>query len=90
MVAPRLGEEFPEIAIAEEQLEYKTLTASPVLFDDGSLGLITRWAFTVEEKERVARGEDLFLTILTHGLPMQPVILGVGLPEWLNKDPGGQ
>jgi hypothetical protein len=80
MVAPRTG--AVEISIAEEQLEYKPLVAA--MYQNpaygGALTLLTRWRLTEEEKARVAAGEDLYLSVMTFGQPLQPLNLQVG-PE---------
>ena len=85
-VAPRVG--LPEITIAENQLEYATLTGAPVTYEDGTLGMLTRWTFTPEERAAIAAGDDLFLELFTFGGPMQPVALSIGLPKWANPDAG--
>lgn len=43
--------------------------------------VITRWTLTAEERARVAAGEDLYLTIWSHG-PINPVHLSVGVCDW--------
>ena len=80
MKAPRLGDGFPEIQVAEEQHEYLQVTAAPVVFNDGTAGLCTRWAFTEEERAAIARGEDLYVLLL--GTRMQPISMTVGKPGW--------
>lgn len=81
MVSPDVG--VPEIAIAQNQLDYQELTAGVLYFSDGSQGLLTRWRLTDEEKEAIAQGEDLYVTILTFGQPMQPIMLHVSKPDYL-------
>lgn len=78
-VAPRLG--LPEVMMAEEQEEYMTLCVSPIQYEDGSSGVITRWRLDDEDRRRIAAGEDIFLTLLTFGHPMPPVAIQVG-PPW--------
>lgn len=43
--------------------------------------VITRWTFNEEERARVLAGEDLYLTIWSHG-PINPVALTVGVCDW--------
>ena len=58
MVAPRI-EGLEEITIAEDQLEYKTLTAAVFADPDddpdypGARGVLTRWRVTDEERGRL-------------------------------------
>lgn len=87
-VAPRIG--YPEVTLAEEQEEYFALTAAMVPYDDGSIGVCTRWRLTPEERQRVARGEDLCLILLTTDGRPQPVVLSIGDPhERDERDAGG-
>jgi len=43
--------------------------------------VITRWAFTEEERQAIAAGEDIYLSVMPFNHPFQPVSLRVGLPE---------
>jgi hypothetical protein len=84
MISPNVG--LPEITVAEDQHEYLTLTAALVEWDDGSRGILTRWRLTHNEKERVANGEDLYITVLTFGQPLQPIAVVVGEPDYVRKE----
>lgn len=85
-VAPRVG--MPEVTIAANQDEYLELTGAVVTYEDGSVGVVTRWRLSEVEKFAIARGEDLYLTLLTGGGPMQPVCLEVGPPSWaIEREP---
>lgn len=64
------------IDIAAGQAEYRTLP-SVVLVDR----VISRWSFSPEERAAVARGEDLYLSIMTVGAIL-PVDLSVGPYDW--------
>ncbi len=78
MIAPRTGAH--EITLAEEQLEYRPLTAAVYShpdFDNAPV-LLTRWTFTDEERAAIANGEDLYLAVLTFGKPLQPLAPQVG------------
>lgn len=79
-VAPRVGCE--EVTLAAEQEDYHEITAAVVRYEDGSVGMLTRWRLTELEKYAVFRGDDLYLTVLTNGRPVQPVMLEVGPPAW--------
>ncbi|HLT92108.1 MAG TPA: hypothetical protein VKZ85_14335 [Woeseiaceae bacterium] len=79
MIAPRTGAH--EITLAEDQLEYSPLVVA-LYYDheQKSALLLSRWTFTPEERAAIAAGEDLYLGVLTHGQPFQPISLAVG-PE---------
>lgn len=62
-----------EVIYAEHQPEYTPL---PALRNEHTL--VTRWNFSDEERERIAKGEDLFLFIQHFGGAVQPVCLIVG------------
>jgi len=63
--------------IGKHQAEYLDLPAIRT-----PLGhVITRWALTDEERTRLLAGEDLYLTIWSHG-PINPVCLSVGVCDW--------
>lgn len=80
MVAPRTGAE--EITIAEDQAEYLPLTAAVYQTPDGVRILLTRWRFSEEDRARVAAGEDLYLSVMTFGQPLQPLMVQVGPEGW--------
>jgi hypothetical protein len=80
-VAPRVGS-LPEVTIAEDQHQFLTLVGAVTTYKNGS-GMLTRWRLTDEERERVVKGEDLYLELLTFGKPVQPIILSIGVPNHL-------
>ena len=84
-VAPTVG--CPEIQLAEYQPEYETVTAARIVFSDRSIGMMTRWELDDEERERIAAGDDVYLTVYTHGRPMQPVNVEIGHPNWATEGP---
>lgn len=47
--------------------------------------IITRWSPTDEERARIASGEDLYLTIWSHGRPIDPICLSVGVCDWTHS-----
>jgi len=67
-----------EIVLAKDQPQYLPLPAA--VHDDGHR-LVTRWAFTDEERAKIAAGADLYLHTYTFGHPFQPVRLHVGREE---------
>ena len=79
-IAPRVG--CPEIMLAEEQEDYLTVCVAMVAYNDGTVGAMTRWVLSDEERAQVAAGEDVYLTLLTFGQPMQPITLEIGRPDW--------
>ena len=76
MIAPRVPG-LDEVTIAEQQGDYKTLTAAVI-----PGGVLTRWRPSPEELARLNAGEDLFLAVLTFGQPLQPLSLQVGAEGW--------
>jgi len=79
-VAPRVG--CPEVTMAEDQHEYMPVTVAVVTYEDGDQAVMTRWRLDDDERAKIAAGEDLYLTLLTFGQPMQPITLEVGPPAW--------
>jgi hypothetical protein len=82
MVAPQTG--APEIAVAEDQLEYKSITVARY-GDNAGMGpvtLLTRWRLTDGERARVAAGEDVYVALRTFGDAMQPIVVQVGPEGW--------
>lgn len=65
------------VRIAEHQPEYVTLPSVRT-----PLGhVITRWEPSPEEREAIARGEDVFVTLLSLGT-INPLFLTVGPTDW--------
>jgi len=92
MVRPKLV--APQITIAEDQAEFKPVTAALARHPDYHgrgyrVGLDTHELNTVvlafrpsdEERARLAAGEDIYLSLLTFMQPMQAVIVSVGPQE---------
>lgn len=77
-IAPRI-DGADEYVIAEDQHTYMPVTACNVIFaDDPTIVRILRWTFTPEEREKVAKGEDIYFGTLAH-IPLMPHWLRVGL-----------
>lgn len=79
MVAPRTG--APEITLAEEQTELRPMVVARYDYEEGEV-LLSRWRLTDEERQQIADGEDIYLGVLTFGMPMQPVAIQVGPEGW--------
>ena len=65
------------VVYAKDQPEYIPLPARKT--DDGSV--ITEWTLTEEERDRIARGENIRLTLLTFNQPLQPIRLEITSEE---------
>ena len=61
---------------AKNQPEYYPLPT--VRFPDGLV--ISKWEFTLEERERIYNGGNLYVGVSTFNEPLQPILLGT-LPE---------
>ena len=65
------------VVIAEHQTEYRALPS--IRTPNGYV--ITRWTFTDDERLRILAGEDLFITLLSHGA-INPLFATVGPVNW--------
>lgn len=65
------------IVIAEHQDEYRDLPS--VRTPDGQV--ITRWSLSNEERAAIVRGDDIYVTILSHGA-INPLFVTVGPVNW--------
>ena len=65
------------VVIAENQDEYQDLPS--VRTPAGQV--ITRWSPSDEERAALARGEDIYVTILSHGA-INPLFVTVGPVDW--------
>ena len=64
-----------EHVYAKDQPQYNPL---PTLVGTGRDGkVLSRWILTQEERDAIAVGADIYLTLLTFGDPLQPIILEV-------------
>ena len=78
-VSPDVG--GTEIQIATDQHEYMELTGTILRWPAGMVGVLTRWKLSEIERAQLVDGEDLYLTVLTFGQPLQPLRLTVGVPD---------
>lgn len=76
-IYPELGLGPPKL-IAKDQPQYRPLPSEIVRKAGRGDVVVTRWNFTPEERERIAKGEDFFLAILTFGKPLQPLLPSIG------------
>lgn len=74
-VSPVTTEEFKdyETVYAKDQPEYNPLPA--IRTSDGTV--LTRWRPTEQERQAIAEGADILLTILTFNQPLQPLMMEV-------------
>lgn len=68
------------VVIAEHQAEYQDLPS--VRTPNGYV--ITRWQFTEAERRAILHGEDLYVTILSHGA-INPLFCTVGPVDWTKR-----
>ena len=65
------------VVIAEHQAEYRDL---PSVRTPGGQ-IITRWSLSESERRAILQGEDIFVTILSHG-SINPLFVTVGPVDW--------
>ena len=65
------------VVIAEHQREYRDLTS--IRTPNGYV--ITRWSLSDDERAAILRGEDIFVTLLSHGA-INPLFVTVGPVNW--------
>lgn len=73
------GREAEEVVFAKDQPEYiplRTLVYE-TFPQSGDVRVMSRWTLTDEQRKVVAEGGDIYLTCLTFGRPLQPVLLAV-------------
>jgi hypothetical protein len=69
------GLESREIVFAKDQPEYLPLRT--LVSRDPQRQVMSRWTLTPEQRQAVAEGADVFLTLLTFGGPLQPISIAV-------------
>jgi dihydrofolate reductase len=65
------------VVIAEHQSEYRDLPS--IRTPDGQV--ITRWTLSDHERMLILGGEDIYITLLSHG-PINPLFATVGPVNW--------
>jgi dihydrofolate reductase len=77
-VDPRLVPDGSKaVVIAEHQDEYRDLPS--IRTPDGQV--ITRWSLSDAERKAILRGEDVYVTLLSHGA-INPLFVTVGPVNW--------
>ena len=78
--------EFP---LGADQPEFQSLRAAVYRHPGygGAVCVVTRWTFSDEEREAVARGEDMWVQSLTGGGAFQPLYLQVGADGYICPPP---
>lgn len=76
----------PVVMAAKSQPEYQTVRIALVSHPDfpgthGHNTALMRFVPTDDERQRIAAGEDIYVSLLTFGGPQQPIILQVGKQE---------
>ncbi len=74
---PPVGKEGQSLVLAEHQPEYVPLPCTLMAGPDGRIA--TQWELDEHEREAVAAGAPILLTLLTFGHPLQPIEITVGL-----------
>jgi len=67
------------VTYAKDQPQYRPLPVAKLHGPEGRV--ISRWVLTPEERERLAKGEDLYIEQLTFGRALQPILPNVGLRD---------
>jgi hypothetical protein len=73
------GSEGIEVIYAKDQPEYIPLPA--VHLDTPSRPIVSRWRLDNDEREAIASGADIVLTLLSFGMPLTPSHLQVVMPD---------
>jgi hypothetical protein len=69
------GLEEHEVVYAKDQPEYLPLRS--LRSNNRNVYVMSRWTLTPEQRKAVADGADIFLTLMTFGEPLQPILLAV-------------
>jgi len=69
------GLESEEVVFAKDQPEYTPLRCLVGLGVDRRV--MSRWTLTPEQRKKIAEGADIYLTLLTYGEPLQPILMGI-------------
>src|SRR3954463_7240080 len=86
MICPQV--DAPTVTVATDQQEYLELTAAlvtnPNYGPESRLyhnSMLLAFRPSVEERKRIACGEDIYIALLTGGGPMQPILVLTGRAE---------
>ena len=75
-----VGRESEEVVYAKDQPQYEPLRTLPYETYPGSgdYRVMSRWSLTPEQRRKVSEGSDIFLTMMTFGQPLQPILMALG------------
>jgi hypothetical protein len=68
-----LGSEAQEVVYAKNQPEYNPLRT--LVSHDTQRAVLSRWTPSVEQREAIAEGKDIYLQLWTFGHPLQPILM---------------
>ncbi len=74
------------VVFAEKQPQYTPL---PTIWTPQG-AVVTRWSPTDAEKAALIRGDDIYITVLTFGQPLQPLMVSVGPIDLSKVDAHGR
>jgi hypothetical protein len=69
------GRESEEVVFAKDQPEYIPLRCLVGIGVDRRV--TSRWTLTPKQRQMVLDGADIYLTLLTYGQPLQPILMGI-------------
>jgi hypothetical protein len=79
------GFEEKEVVYAADQPQYNPLRT--LVSRDHERRVISRWTLTDDQRQAIAGGADIFLTLLTFGEPLQPIQMAISDgrvgPDWV-------
>lgn len=81
------GLEQFEVVYAKDQPEYIPLRTLRSRTDEGKV--MSRWDLTAEQRHAIAKGADVYLTLLTFQGPLQPITIAVATdinPDYMRVD----
>lgn len=86
MIIPEV--KAPKTCVARNQAEYSVLTVARVTHPIYAVGegethnsLLMAFRPTADERARIAAGDDFYVSLLTGGGPMQPILVFAGKDE---------
>jgi hypothetical protein len=78
MISPQI--DAPQVTVAEDQHEFRAITAAVVEHPQGMSHLLA-FRPNDEERARIFGGEDIYISLLTFGGPMQGILVMTGKHE---------
>ena len=84
-IEPLVEQDVPsgwtQVTYAADQPEYQPLRALRSATREGQV--ISRWRLTWHERFAILFGRDIWLTLLTFQQPLQPILIHVGRPSYV-------